>query len=220
MKQRYLLVAVAVATVLMSTARASSAQTTSAGPYYATPSWDQKLACDSAANCPRFVVLANWNNDAVLDRETGLVWERSPLAPCVSVFCVRLDSGRRTWFQAETRCNEELTTGGRGGWRLTTPPQLGSLVDYRVAPATVRLPLGHTFVAVQQDLYWSSTTSTTALATPGDVSLSVEMFSGAVFGDSKSHNGDFVWCVRGGSGAAVQRGGPTSRTDDWPGSPP
>ena len=43
------------------------------GPYYALPSWDRKMA---AVN--RFVVLTNWNSEAVLDKETGLVWERSP----------------------------------------------------------------------------------------------------------------------------------------------
>jgi hypothetical protein len=38
------------------------------GPYYPTPSWDQKLPAAT-----RFVVLTNWNREAVLDRETGLV---------------------------------------------------------------------------------------------------------------------------------------------------
>ena len=58
---------------------------TSAGPYYAEPSWDQQLQCDTQATCPRFIVLSNWidtshpsGGAAVLDRETGLVWERSP----------------------------------------------------------------------------------------------------------------------------------------------
>ena len=51
----------------------AGAQTTSAGPYYATPSWGQKLQCDTPATCPRFIVLSNWDNAAVLDRETGLV---------------------------------------------------------------------------------------------------------------------------------------------------
>ena len=43
------------------------------GPYYALPAWDQKKG---AAN--RFVVLTNWNSAAVLDKETGLVWEKTP----------------------------------------------------------------------------------------------------------------------------------------------
>ena len=47
---------------------AATAQTTANGPYYATPSWDQKLQCDTPATCPRFIVLANWNSEAVLDR--------------------------------------------------------------------------------------------------------------------------------------------------------
>ncbi len=42
------------------------------------PSWEKKLPCVSKDNCPRFEVLADWNNEAVLDKETGLVWEKSP----------------------------------------------------------------------------------------------------------------------------------------------
>ena len=61
--------------------------TTAPGPYYATPSWDQKLTIN------RFVVLSNWNNEAVLDRETGIVWEQSP------------DGTQRTWHDARKRCN-------------------------------------------------------------------------------------------------------------------
>ena len=40
----------------------------SAGPYYATPSWNQQLPAAT-----RFIVLTNWASAAVLDRETGLV---------------------------------------------------------------------------------------------------------------------------------------------------
>jgi hypothetical protein len=50
-----------------------SAQTSMNGPYYANPSWDQQFPA-----AQRFIVLSNWNNEAVLDRETGLVWQRNP----------------------------------------------------------------------------------------------------------------------------------------------
>ena len=53
-----------------------NAQTVGAGPYYATPSWDQTLPSNT-----RFIVLSNMNSAAVLDRETGLVWERAPMRP-------------------------------------------------------------------------------------------------------------------------------------------
>ena len=95
------------------------AQTTAVGPYYATPSWDQKLACSDASSCPRFVVLSNWNSDAVLDRETGLVWEKSP------------DSAVSAWPDAMRRCNG-ISTGNRKGWRLPTVQDLASLVDSSV----------------------------------------------------------------------------------------
>src|SRR5947209_5821573 len=62
------------------TAIPAVAQTTAPGPYYATPSWDQQLPAAT-----RFIVLSNWidathpsGGAGVLDRETGLVWERSP----------------------------------------------------------------------------------------------------------------------------------------------
>ena len=46
---------------------------TSYGYHYASPSWDQTLS-----SYWRFVVLTNMNSEAVLDKETGLVWEQSP----------------------------------------------------------------------------------------------------------------------------------------------
>ena len=177
---------------------AANAQTTSNGPYYANPSWDQKLQCDTQATCPRFIVLSNWNSAAVLDRETGLVWERSPLSPCTDPrFCIALDSGRRDWKNAQSHCNEEVTVGNRGGWRLPTLQELRSLVDFDPAnTASPKLPPGHPFIGVQSGLYWSATTFATIPST--DTFAWIVIFStGNASGDAKS-NPDFVWCVRSG----------------------
>ena len=84
------------------------------GPFYAEPAWDQKLACPTIANCPRFLVLTNWNNEAVLDKETGLVWERSPALTT------------HTWGEARFQCTGR-TTGNRHGWRLPSIHELASL---------------------------------------------------------------------------------------------
>src|SRR5688500_11468228 len=79
MTRRFLCGWVVIAFALLSLSTAGArAQTVAPGPYYATPSWDQTLACNTIATCPRFIVLSNMNSDAVLDRETGLVWERAP----------------------------------------------------------------------------------------------------------------------------------------------
>ncbi len=77
----------------------------------------------------RFVVLGDFNNEAVLDRETGLVWERSP------------DPNSRTWYDAVRSCWLRQV-GGRMGWHLPTVEELGSLVDPTVPPPGPGLPLG------------------------------------------------------------------------------
>jgi hypothetical protein len=102
----------------------TSAQTFQNGPYYANPSWDQQIPA-----AQRFIVLSNWNNEAGLDRETGLVWERSP----VSV----LGTG---WFDAIS-AREGLVVGNRLGWRLPNLQELTSLIDrHRAAPHYPRVP--------------------------------------------------------------------------------
>ena len=67
------------------------------GPYYAEPAWDQKQAAAT-----RFIVLTDWSSQAVLDRETGLVWEQSPLTTT------------HTWNAARVQCTSR-TVGGRKG---------------------------------------------------------------------------------------------------------
>jgi hypothetical protein len=160
----------------------AAAQTVAAGPYYAMPSWDQKLACSTPATCPRFVVLSNWNNQAVLDRETGLVWERSA------------SPARNTMLLAHSRCAAQIR-GGRRGWRLPTVDELNSLSEPLAFPA-VQLPPGHPFIDIQPAHYWSVT------QVPG----SPDVFNVTAFGISASvplvttanvTDEHFSWCVRG-----------------------
>jgi uncharacterized protein DUF1566 len=159
---------------------------TSAGPYYAEPSWDQKLQCDTQATCPRFIVLSNWSSAAVLDRETGLVWERSP------------DATPRTWIQAISDCAGR-EVGGRKGWHLPMQEQLATLVDTTgtgvdVIGNPVKLPDGHPFQNVRSALYWSATTDADAPTLAWFV-----FFGNGNAGTSVvKTNGNPVWCVRGG----------------------
>ncbi|MCU0938539.1 MAG: DUF1566 domain-containing protein [Burkholderiaceae bacterium] len=170
----------ATALCALVTAPASAQLSTTAnGPYYAVPSWSQKLTTN------RFVVLANWNGEAVLDRETGLVWERAP------------DGDARNWLQAHIHCNSRLV-GGRKGWRLPHAQELASLIDPNVAAPGPTLPAGHPFVGVGT-IYWSATT----VAQEPDGAWVVDFFGGIV-GYLGRMGLQSVWCVRGGPGPDVQ----------------
>ena len=149
------------------------------GPYYATPSWDQTLPAST-----RFIVLSNMSNAAVLDRETGLVWEQS------------LSTLSFTWEQAHGHCNG-LSTGGRLGWRLPSLQELASLVDPTVAPPGLRLPAGHPFQNVRWTHYWSATESAADAGNAWFVIFRTAEGEGFVDHHPKSID-DGVWCVRGG----------------------
>ncbi|TMQ24102.1 MAG: DUF1566 domain-containing protein, partial [Nitrospirae bacterium] len=92
----------------------------------------------------RFVILPAFNSDAVLDKESGLVWEKSPQTTSTK------------WSVARRTCTEK-NIGGQKGWRLPSLEELASLVDPSVAPPGLALPPGHPFLAVQSAVYWSST---------------------------------------------------------------
>src|SRR5215510_7232310 len=169
---------VLLATLTLS-ARPAGAQTTANGPYYATPSWDQTLPANT-----RFIVLSNMGGAAVLDRETGLVWEKSPDT-----------SGDRNWQAAQSFCIERRV-GGRGGWKLPSVQELHSLVDQTQSfPA---LPPGHPFTGVQGGFeYWSATTVASATRVGLDARVMGFFDNGFVDNIPKDNTG-FVWCVRGG----------------------
>jgi hypothetical protein len=133
----------------------------------------------------RFEVLRQFDDVAVLDKETGLVWERLPSGPLL-------------WLNAHGRCNR-LTTGDRLGWRLPTLQELASLVDPSAADAPT-LPAGHPFENVQTFFpYWSATTTASDTSSAWTVNFS----NGGLIGVGK-HNGMLVWCVRGGQGVDPQ----------------
>jgi hypothetical protein len=157
---------------------ASPAQAASGpGPYYAEPAWDRKMAASN-----RFLVLTNWNSAAVLDRETGLVWERSP------------DATAKSWNDARIDCTTR-TTGNRKGWRLPLVAELASLVD--TANSNPPLPTGHPFSNVQSANYWSATPFADV---PVNAWIVFFFKTGDVFGNDKA-NLNHVWCVRGGMNA-------------------
>lgn len=114
----------------------AAAAPAAAGPIQ---SWDKVI--DKAAS--RFKVLAQFDGEAVLDKETGLVWE---LAPATGTF---------DWASSAKICLG-TPTGGRRGWRLPTAWELMTLSD--PSQDDPSLPVGHPFQNVSAvDLYWSST---------------------------------------------------------------
>jgi hypothetical protein len=151
-----------------------------AGTQRAFPSWDQQI------NKPkRFKVLDDFAGAAVLDKETGLVWEQSP------------DTNQHNWFNGLVLCYQRAT-GGRQGWRFPTIEELASLIDPNNPGGNPDLPPGHPFSNVQSSvysIYWSATTHA------GNTSWAwVVVFSnGSVSFDVKTDT-VFVWCVRGGQG--------------------
>jgi len=150
-----------------------------AGRSPALHSWSEKIVKK------RFVVLTSFGGAAVLDNETGLVWEQSPSA---STF---------TWLAAQTRCNQ-LPTGDRLGWRLPAFQELASLIDRtQFSPA---LPIGHPFSNVQLDIYWSATT----YAGDSDQAWVVAPVGNVNHGFFAKTSERYVWCVRGGQGVDPQ----------------
>jgi len=183
---------VLLATLTLS-ARPAGAQTVAAGPYYATPSWDQTLPANT-----RFIVLSNFNNEAVLDRETGLVWERSP-GPANQVV-------GPAWELESDHCLHQ-TTGNRAGWRLPTINELASLFDPS-ATSLPGLPAGHPFTGFSQfgNFFPSSTVSVSKDTSHRGISFKIFPSFSIDFGDSffDTAAGASPWCVRGGLNSSPQ----------------
>jgi hypothetical protein len=125
---------------------------------------------------PRFAVLADYNNAAVRDNSTGLVWEQNPSTPATD------------WGNARQCINK--TIGGMRGWRLPSVVELTSLVDPSLPAPYVPAPL---FTGVQSNPYWTATGSENNTSSN---KWSVNFADGQA-GTSPKSTSLFVWCVRG-----------------------
>ena len=136
------------------------------------PAWSQKLPA-----AERFVLVLDDNG--VLDKETGLVWEKSP------------STGIYIWVNAISHCISDLNVGVRKGWHLPTVEQLASLVD--TSGDSLKLPTGHPFTNVQSRGYWSATTY------PSSTTVAWGVHFGDGYVDAYAEaNYYYAWCVRGG----------------------
>ena len=166
--------------------RPAAAQAVAPASTSENTSWDQQLRCDTDAHCSRFTVLEKFDGAAVLDQETGLVWEQSP------------STELKVWGKAQLRCTQ-LVTGGRGGWRLPTVQELGTLVDLSVPGFS--LPAGHPFANIQPFLYWSSTTTAIVPGAAWFVRFDNRIDYASNINQTAALQ---VWCVRGGRGSEAQ----------------
>lgn len=127
----------------------------------------------------RFVILPDFNNDAVLDTDTSLIWELSPMPTPV------------TWNEARSTCVTR-TTGGQKGWRLPAPAEMRSLVGPAVDSPIPNIPPGHPFLNIQPTSYWTVVPE----ANQPSYARYVDAFLGNVLSFIKIYTYP-VWCVRG-----------------------
>ena len=143
------------------------------------PTWSQSLDATNGetngCNSSRFDCVLG--NEAVLDKETGLVWERSP------------SRGAMTWGAAMAYCYN-LNVGNRMGWRLAELAELTSLVDPNNSDPA--LPDAHPFQRVENSTYWSYTTRVDNAGNAWVLSFSAGLTSGV---DKTTTS--LAWCVRG-----------------------
>jgi hypothetical protein len=155
------------------------------------PAWVQKLSAVGGCSSPRFECVMDAN--AVLDRETGLVWQRTPTT-------------EQTWWSISLDECTRVKTGGRMGWRLPSIDELMTLVDpAKVGPGAV-LPTGHPFnLSGTGPFFWSTSLSPINGTDTRYLASLIPPFAGpggTVAGQINTNWG--YWCVRGGGGQPPQ----------------
>jgi len=115
---------------------------------------------------------------AVLDKNTGLVWEQAP------------DTTNYYYGDDATSFCVNKTVGNTRGWRLPSVAELASVIDPTLPPPFV--PAG-VFTGVQQFFHWSAS----AVARLPGFAWFVAFDTGVVGIGNKSGTQAFAWCVRG-----------------------
>jgi hypothetical protein len=134
------------------------------------------------AQTSRFLIIDSSRGEAVLDRTTQLIWERSP------------NSIEVTWSTAQTRCGLK-TVGGQAGWRLPSFIELMTIIEPSPhQPSSLpALPAGHPFKDVKAVAYWTND----ALSSEPEQAYAVDLLHADVAPRQKSQPHP-LWCVRGG----------------------
>jgi len=143
------------------------------------PAWSRTLNATGGCFSERFRCVMS--GEAVLDRETGLVWQR-----------YQPESNTLNWTSAWGFCLTD-ETGGRGGWRLPTSEEVATL--WSDAGVSFDLPAGHPFGFAGTLQVWTATTA------PWDTTQAFwrSIGTGAGTTDAKAA-GYYRICVRGGYG--------------------
>ncbi len=135
-------------------------------------SWDRKIEKPS-----RFKVVLD--GGAVLDNETGLVWDLAP------------DSTPRDWQTASNHCHGGVHPAFRVGFRLPKYDEILTLFDTSVSTPPTLTP-GHPFQNIStSDFYWTATPYES-----DSTKVWTVQFIGAVTLSTKSAT-NLTWCVRG-----------------------
>lgn len=127
----------------------------------------------------RFLILPDFHHEAVLDKDTSLIWEIAPQTTTV------------TWNEARVTCVKRAT-GGQKGWRLPAPTEMRSLVGPAVDSPIPNIPPGHPFLNIQPTSYWTVVPE----ANQPPYAKYVDAFLGNVLSFLQIYTYP-VWCVRG-----------------------
>lgn len=149
------------------------------------PNWSKKIPGPD-----RFIVVMD--GEAVLDKETGLVWGRNVPTTHPEV---------KTWnFNVAFEWCQSTIIGGRYGWRVPVTEELMTLIDPSKSMPD-RLAPGHPFIidmAQAPLIFWTATTLGNDTVIKYGRAVGIDQWLGNY--DLPKSNQLLIWCVRGGHG--------------------